>query len=133
MGWFSGIQEIRRLSAENEKLGGKVAFLEKERERLITENRERDLAWADRFLTQSGNYAMADEAKGKAKAQNSDVQRLNDIKLKEELQAHLDSVHAQLRQDAIDAQLPVAEADALFARNREEYTQQFYDNSGPFF
>lgn len=130
--WFKGVLEIRRLTVENDKLGGKVAFLEKERERLINENREHSLAWADRFITKHGQFATGDEIKGKVSAQSADTQRLRDIRTQEELQAHLDSVLVRLRQDAKDAGKTPAEADAYFALHKAEYEQDFYNTLDPF-
>jgi hypothetical protein len=130
--WLRGISEIRRLTAENKKLGGRVAFLEEERERLINENREHSLAWADRFITKHGQFATGDEIKGKVVAQSGEAQRLRDLRMQEDLQAHLDSVRARLRQDAIDAGLDASHAEAMYAANKAAYEQQFYDGLTPF-
>lgn len=132
MGWFSNLQDNRRLTAENENLSGRVAFLEKERERLLQLVLERDTLMTDRIITLSGSYAVADEAKAKAGDRLAEVQRLRDLKTQEELAAHLDSVQARIRQDAKDAGLSDAEADAEFARNRDRYVQEFYNDSEPF-
>ena len=123
---FAVFKEKVHLASENKILRARVDFLEKERDRLIGENRERDVLWADRFLTNKVNtFAIGAEAKAQ-------VRDKPDERLQEELEAHLDATLARLKQDAREANLPEAIAEADFAQNREVYIQQFLDNQTPY-
>lgn len=118
----------RRLAAEVKTLRSRAEYLEKERERLIRENRERDLAWADRFLTHTVKaFAIGDEAKAKAAPEPS-PQDYN-----EKLQRFLDSKEYILREDAKEAELPNIDiaVKAEMERNMNSYIVEF-NNQSPF-